>query len=447
MTGAFAVRANAFHTPERGRLEVLTDTLIEVSGDGVIERVGPANPDRLADVADRLVELPAGRYLLPGLVDLHVHAPQWPQLGKALDVPLEDWLQRHTFPLEARYADIGFAREMYAELVDTLLAHGTTTAVYFATIHVEATVALAEICLDRGQRALVGRVAMDDPRECPDFYRDADAEAAVRDTRAVIDRIRAMQPEDRPLVLPAITPRFLPSCSETLLDALGALARETGCPVQTHCAESEWEVGHGQARFGRSDAEMLEQFGLLSTRAILAHGNFLSDGDRAIIRRSDAAIAHCPLSNVYFANAVLPVRALLDDGLRVGLGTDIAGGHSPSMLESARFAVTASRSLDRGRGGSAIGVTEAFWLATAAGGEALGLPIGLFRPGFDFDAIAIDGTGLAPRICAEMDSPAEAFEKIVRRAGRADVASVWVRGRKVKPDTRRSDFVDARPEN
>ncbi len=428
MSPGFAIRAAAFHTPERGRLEVLADTLIEVSGAGVIERVGPVDADRLAAV-ETLVTLPRGQYLLPGLVDLHVHAPQWPQLGKALDVPLEEWLQRHTFPLEARYADVDFARTVYGELIDALLAHGTTCAVYFATIHVEATVALAEICLAKGQRALVGKVAMDDPAECPDFYRDAGADEAVRGTRAVIDRIAAMQPEGRPLVLPAITPRFLPSCTGPLLTGLGALARETGAHVQTHVSESDWEVAHGAARFGVTDVAALEGFGLLPKHAILAHGNFLTAEDRASIGRAGAGVAHCPLSNVYFAGEVLPVRTILDEGLRIGLGTDIAGGHSPSMLASARVAVTASRVLDRAVPGSAIGVADAFWMATAGGGEALGLPIGQFRPGFEFDAIAVDARGLTR---FGLDSPADLFEKIVRRAGRAEIGRVWVRGRDIR---------------
>ena len=110
-----------------------------------------------------MVEIAGDQVLLPGLVDLHVHAPQFPQLGMALDIPLEDWLQVHTFPLESRYADLAFAEAVYTRLVETLLAHGTTTALYFATIHLPATQRLAEICLALGQRALVGRVGMDHP--------------------------------------------------------------------------------------------------------------------------------------------------------------------------------------------------------------------------------------------------------------------------------------------
>lgn len=460
MSGAFAIRGNAFHTPARGVLEVLEDVLIEVDADGVIAHVGPADPARLARV-DRLITLEPGRYLLPGLIDCHVHAPQWLQRGTALDVPLEDWLQRHTFPLEARYADVDFARTVYGDLVGALLAHGTTTAVYFATTHVEATVVLAEICLEHGQRALVGKVAMDHPGQCPDYYRDADAAEALRGTRAVIERIAAMQPGDRPLVLPVITPRFLPSCTDALLEGLGQLARETGCRVQTHVSESDWAVAHGHARFGATDSAVLEGFGLLATRAILAHGNFLTGDDRAILGRTGAAIAHCPLSNIYFAGAVLPVRGMLDEGLRIGLGTDVSGGPSPSMLESARMAVTASRVLDRGvdagkapdeRGvaGSAITIAEAFWMATAGGGEALGLPIGRFAVGQEFDAMLIETGREAGDLAVRpgLDGPSAIFERIVRLAGRQDIVSVWVRGRcVVGAEAGRPDFENASPDN
>lgn len=446
----FTIRGEAFHTPRRGCLESLPDCLIDVTEDGVIGRVTPAGDAhhaahlRAAAMSGTLVTLRPGQTLLPGMVDLHVHAPQWPQLGKALDEPLEVWLQRYTFPLEARYADVDFARRVYESLVDALLAHGTTTAVYFATIHVDATLALAEICLRRGQRAIIGKVAIDHPDQCPDFYRDESAEAALDGTRRVIERIRAMQPTGRPLVLPAITPRFLPACSDALLEGLGVLANETGCHVQTHCSESDWEVAHTAGRFGASDVAALERFGLLPRYAILAHSNFVTRADRDLVRNSGAGIAHCPLSNFYFAGAVAPIRHALDEGLHVGLGTDISGGPSAFLLDSARMAMAASRALDRGtdpalapenrgRPGSAVTVEEAFWLATRGGGEALGLPIGCFEPGFAFDALVVesDRPGSALRNWSGLDSDHDRFEKIVRCAVPSDLVATWVNGRQV----------------
>ena len=341
------------HAPEPESLEILDDALVVVDEHGVIAAVvrrdDPKHAALKAEAArdGRLLTTPAGSMVLPGFVDLHIHAPQYPQLGTALDVPLEVWLQRHTFPLEARYADAGFAETVYATLVADLLANGTTTAVYFATIHEAATRRLVDACLTHGQRALVGKVAMDNPDECPPFYRDASAEAAIAGTRALIDYVRT-HPDNRGLVEPVVTPRFVPSCTDPLLEGLGAIAHECGCAVQTHCSESDWQHGYARSRFGINDAAVLDRFGLLTRRTVLAHGNLLGEDDMERVRARGSGIAHCPLSNVYFSNAVFPLRRALEKGLRVGLGTDIAGGPSASLLENARFAVTASRMLEEG---------------------------------------------------------------------------------------------------
>src|SRR5580692_10560939 len=186
------------HAPERGRLESLKNALIVVAADGVIAAVhrhdSPLAGIEAArlDAADALVRLAPDQYVLPGMVDLHVHAPQWPQLGQALELSLEEWLQTVTLPLESRYSDLAFAAQVYESLVANLLANGTTTAMYFGTIHLAATQVLADICLRRSQRALIGRVAMDNPELCPDFYRDHSAQVAERETREFIDYVGAL---------------------------------------------------------------------------------------------------------------------------------------------------------------------------------------------------------------------------------------------------------------
>lgn len=445
----FSVSGTGFHAPQRGMIEILDDVLIDIGPNGSIADIlrtdHPEHAQRKGERArsGRLTVLGDGQYLLPGLVDLHVHAPQFPQLGKALDAPLEDWLQKYTFPLEARYADVAFAQSVYGRLVDTLIANGTTTAVYFATRHVEASLALAEACLSKGQRAVVGRVAMDDEGQCPSYYRDASPEEGVALTREFIRRLRNLPGNDRALVRPAVTPRFIPSCSDGLLRGLGDLVRSERCHMQTHCSESDWAHAYVFERFGRSDTEMLAEFGLLTRQSILAHANFMSGSDLDLVQRQGSGIAHCPLSNFYFANAVLPLRRILDQGVHVGLGTDISGGHSPSILDNCRHAMTAARALhdgvDAGAPASRRGVkparitpAEAFWLATAGGGEALDLPIGLFRPGMRFDALVVDVNAPQSNIApADNDTPTDIFEKILCNAGRPNIVSVWVDGRLV----------------
>ncbi len=435
-----ALLGDFVHAPVRGEIEVLADHVIRIGDDGMIVSVGPA-----ADgVPEGTLELPQGQVVLPGFVDLHVHAPQYPQLGLALDEPLEVWLGKYTFPLEARYADLDFARAAYGTLVSDLLAGGTTTALYFATVHREATQLLAEICLAKGQRGLVGKVVMDNPDTSPGYYRDETAEAAVADTRAVIDRIRALPGNDR--VLPVITPRFIPSCTDDALAGLGALAQECGCHVQTHCSESDWAHGYALERYGQTDTAALDGFGLLTRKTVLAHSVFLTDADMDTVRDAGAGVAHCALSNMYFANAVFPLRRALEKGVHVGLGTDISGGPSASMFEACRTTVQASRLLEtgtdsdvpretRGHPGTSIDMKTAFHLATAGGGEALELPIGLFRAGFHFDAIAIDPSAELGAIRLFGAQAVERIEQILYGASRTNIAATWVGGDQVSGTT------------
>ena len=449
-TTGFALRGTFMHAPRRGEIEIMEDAVVSVDAQGSIGAVHhPAEAGHATAVNDArergaLHEFHEGQYVLPGLVDLHIHAPQWPQLGKALHLSLHDWLFQYTFPLEAKFAERAFAERVYTSLVDTLLANGTTTAVYFATVHVESTMRLADICLAKGQRALVGKVAMDDAEQCPNGYRDASAAAGIEGTRDLIAYVRAMPGNRGALVRPVITPRFIPSCTDRLLEGLGALAEETACHVQTHCSESDWEHAFVLDRLGRTDTRGIADFGLLRPNTILAHSNFITGEDMELIGQTRAGIAHCPLSNLYFSNAVLPLRSALDKNLQVGLGTDISGGASPSILDNCRHAITASRALEdgvdpaldaarRGRPASRIDFRTALWLATAGGADALGLPVGRFEPGCDFDAMLVDTrrAGSNLMVWEDADCPEDILQKIIYNAGRDDIRRVWVCGRVV----------------
>ena len=447
----FAIRGTLIHAPSAGDFEVLENALLAVDDGGRIAAVtGPGQPDygkleQTAREAGKLEVLSAGEYLLPGLVDTHVHAPQWPQLGKALDRPLDEWLQKYTFPLEARYADAEFAERVYDNLVHTLIANGTTTAMYYATIHLEASKRLAEICLEKGQRALVGKVAMDNPEQCPDYYRDASAGQGLEDTVSFIEQVVGMPGNAGRLVLPVITPRFIPACTDEMLVGLGDLAQRTGCHVQTHCSEGDWEHAYVLERYGKTDTLSLDGLGLLTPQTVLAHCDFIDDADMGVIKGAETGIAHCPLSNLYFANAVFPARKALDRGLQVGLGTDIAAGANPGILHNCQMAVTASRALEdgvnpdlssteRGTAGARIDFREAFWMATAGGGEALGLKVGKFVRGYAFDAIVVD-TGAPDSnliIWEDMDDGDDILQKIIYNADRRNIKRVWVQGEQVK---------------
>lgn len=180
----------------------------------------------------------------------------------------------------------------------------------------------------------------------PDDYRDASPAAAIKDTRSTIANINSMDPHHT-LVCPIITPRFAPSCSSTLLSELGTLARETSLPIQTHIAENPSEIELVAELFPKfkSYAAVYDSYCLLTPRSVLAHAVHLSSEERALIKHRGSKISHCPVSNSCISSGLCPVRQFLDEGIEVGLGTDVSGGYSPSVLLAAREAGVVSRVL------------------------------------------------------------------------------------------------------
>lgn len=399
---SLVIEGSFFTAPSTATVEFSEHSLVCIDHNGWIERiVNPDEPDfetlRLTALHhDRLLTLAKNEYLLPGFIDLHIHAPQWPQAGLALDRPLNEWLDQYTFPLEARYQDAQFARQVYEQLVPELLANGTTMALYFGTIHNPANLILAKAAIKFGQRALIGKVAMDNPAQTPAYYRDADSQVALQQTEQFIQQIEALKTRTSGDVTAVITPRFVPSCTDETLQGLGQLAKHYNLPVQSHCSESIWEHQYAIDRFGMHDAQVLDQFGLLTSKSIMAHATQLDDEDTILFRQRGTAVAHCPISNAYFGNGVLPVNRLLAQHNKVGLGSDISGGYSPSLYENSRQAVQAARMLEdgvdsrlaptkRGVSHSRISMQTAFYLATTGGANSLNISAGQIKVGKQAD--------------------------------------------------------------
>ncbi|MED5017772.1 guanine deaminase [Paenibacillus chibensis] len=443
-------RGTAFTSKSPKEIQILKDHLFCIQADGSIEKiVAPDEPDYqlLLDAyqdKNYFHSLKEGQYLLPGFIDLHVHAPQWAQSGTALDIPLYDWLNTYTFPLESKFADLDFAKAIYEDVVSTLLANGTTTALYFATVHKEASLLLAEICAHKGQRGLVGKVVMDDPQQNPDFYRDADTPTALADTEEFILAVKELAKTTKQGVYPVVTPRFIPSCTDEALKGLGQLAAKYDTYVQSHCSESDWAHGYVKDRFNKNDAFALHDFGLLRDKSVMAHCNFLDDPDAELFAETGTAVAHCPISNAYFANSVIPIAHFHAKGVEIGLGSDISGGFSPSLFDNIRQAVISSRMLEdgvntslpaqeRGVPGSRITVHEAFYLATAGGGESLSLPIGRIEEKFAWDVQIIDTKLPSAKLPIFDDKEAleDVFQKILYLVRPENIREVWVQGEQV----------------
>ena len=446
----FALQADTFHAPVKGQFAFHPDFLLLINTDGDIAATYTSDHPHYADVRqalvaqDKLKVLEKGQYLMPGLVDLHCHAPQWPQAGKGLDLPLYDWLQNYTFPLENRYQDLAFAAPIYQDITRTLLANGTTSAVYFASIDRAATELLAQQCMDLGQRAYVGKINMDNTEQCPPYYCEQNITAALDDTDAFIHNVLAMKGNENRLVQPVITPRFVPSCTPDMLNQLGKRVQQYDLHMQTHCSESDWARDYAKQHFGKTDVQIYADAGLLNHKSVLAHSIFLTEEDVSMIKAYRAGIGHCPLSNMFFANAAMQTRELLDSGVQIGLGSDIAGAPSPSIFRAAFDAVSHSRVREegvdvrlpagqRGTANARISFVEAFWMATAGGASVLDANTGILETGRHFDAVVIEANTTIGnlRIWPEFDTPRDILEKIICLAQKENVKRVWVQGKDV----------------
>ena len=385
---------------------------------------------RFPSLPEEYVDLPlidcAGKLIIPGLTDLHVHAPQYSFRGLGMDLELLDWLRERTFPEEAKYADDAYAQTAYDAFVRDLRRGPNTRACVFATVHRQATAALMERMERSGLVCAVGKVNMD--RDCPDALRE-ETGASLKETRRWLEETQGRFERVRPI----LTPRFIPSCSDELTKGLGALAVETGLPVQSHLSENRGEVElvsrlRPDARFYGDAYDRDGLFGA-SGKAIMAHCVLSGEEETALMRERGVFVAHCPQSNANLASGVAPVRRYLDQGLRVGLGSDVAGGVHTSILRAMADAIQCSklRWAMQDKTLRPLTVAEVFWMGTAGGGEFFGR-VGRFEPGYELDAVVIDD---APSLPPAPLSVTERLERAIYLSEDRDVLHKFVQGRQL----------------
>jgi guanine deaminase len=350
---------------------------------------------------DQYAALPLSRYsgrlVIPGLVDLHTHAPQFALRGRGMDLELLDWLATHTFPEEAKFSDLAYAHAAYTLFVEHLKRGPNTRIVVYATVHVPATMILMDLLEESGLVSMVGKVNMD--RNCPDNLREESADASLNATREWIDL--AAQKGKYPNTKPILTPRFIPSCSDELLRCLGALRREMNLPVQSHLSESRREIEWVKKLCPKSEGygAAYRDFDLLGNEdapSVMAHCVWSNEKEMALMAERGVFAAHCPQSNTNLSSGIAPVRRLLNAGVSVGLGSDIAGGANCSILRAMADAIQVSKlrrtllNIDE----KPLTLEEAFYCGTVAGGsffDKAGMGYsGSFEPGYDFDALVVD---------------------------------------------------------
>ena len=346
----------------------------------------------------------------------------------ALDKPLNEWLNTYTFPLEAKFKNLGYAKKVYQSLISELLANGTTTGLFFGSVHTDANLVLAEVCSQLGQRAFIGKVAMDNPEQTPDYYRDDSAKTAIEETETFIQKMLLLQKQTKAEITPVITPRFVPSCTDEALLGLGQLAKKYNLPVQSHCSESIWEDQYAKDRFQMTDAQVLDHFGLLTDKSVMAHGTQLRDSDLELFHQNQAAIAHCPISNAYFGNSVMRVQAAEKKHVTVGLGTDISGGFSPSIYRNMQQAIMSSQMLqDSSQTSARLSAANVFYLATVGGAKALHIKTGQIKSGFKADLQIVQDQYFN----VSSEEPQEIFERLVYHTNKENIKQVYVSGKLV----------------
>jgi guanine deaminase len=428
-SGGMLIRARVLHTPRDpfaspGALECYENGAVafadgQIVATGDFTEVSAEHPD--AEVVDE-----RGAFLLPGLVDTHVH---WPQLGVigAMGLELLDWLRTRTLPEEARLADIEYARPLARDFVRGLAANGTTTALVFGSHFPEAQDAFFEAAAGSGLRIASGLVVSD--RELlPELH--VTPEEALKAGLALAERWHG-----RGRLRYAVTPRFSVSCTDEMLESCGELAAQLdGALVTSHLNENRHEIETVLDLFGDAGdyLETYERHGLVGGSTVLAHSVHTTDAELSRMAAAGTRVAHCPSSNGFLGSGIFPMRRHLGHNVQFALGTDVGAGAGLSVLKEGLTAYQGQMILS---GGVRVSPAHLLWLATRAGARVLGLQdeIGDLAPGRSADMVLLrppEGSTLAAAL-ARCDSPEDALGVLITLAREESVAAAWVAGEPV----------------
>ncbi len=368
------------------------------------------------------------KLLIPGLVDLHIHAPQYAFRGLGMDMELLDWLNTHAFSEESKYSDLEYAQKGYQIFVENLEKGATTRACIFGTLHVPATLLLMKLLEDTKLVTYVGKVNMD--RNAPDSLREESADASVKETIEWLLECKEKFTYTRPI----LTPRFIPSCTDELMKELGVIQREQNVTMQSHLSENPGEVQWVKelCPWSESYTDAYDQLGCLGDKnnsTIMAHCVYLDEEEQKRLQDREVYIAHCPQSNTNLSSGIAPIREYMDKGLRIGLGSDVAGGSSDSIFRAMTDAIQVSklywRLINEQR--KPLTIEEVFYFATKGGGNFFG-KVGCFEEGYELDLLVLDDVELkTPKVL----SIKERLERIAYLSTASQISAKYVAGNKI----------------
>ncbi len=419
----FILKGNIIYSKDLTELAVCEHGYL-VCRNGLAEGVYPTLPFKLGgnpihDYGDCLI--------IPGLVDLHLHAPQYSFRGLGMDMELLEWLETNTFPEESKYKDIEYAKKAYTIFADNMRRSATTRACIFATIHRPATLLLMDLMEKAGLSTYVGKVNMD--RNAPDYLREETQESAAETLEWIKDVLHRKYENTRPI----LTPRFTPSCTDELMEELKKLQMRYGLPLHSHLSENRSEVEWVKdlCPWAEFYGDAYDRFGLFGADCptVMAHCVYSDDREIARMKENGVFVAHCPESNMNVSSGIAPVRKFLEDGLNVGLGSDVAAGSTENLFRAMAHAVQASklrwRLMDENL--APLTVEEVFYMATKGGGGFFG-QVGSFEPGYEFDALVLDDSGLSHPQPLDIRSR---LERMIYLADERVIKAKYVKGREV----------------
>ena len=376
-----ALKGNIIYTKVKDRFEVHENSYIVIEDKKVVG-IYKELPEIYKNIS--IIDYGYNAIIIPSFIDLHIHAPQYLQMGIGLDLELIEWLEKYTYKSESLFNDINHAKKIYPAFVNTLYQNGTLRSCIFGTIHNTSNKILVDELEKKKLLAYVGKVNMD--RNAPDELLQS-TECSYEETKQFIDYF------SKTSIKPIITPRFAPSCTNELLQKLGELSVNRHIPIQTHLSENKKEIEWVKSLFKESKnySDVYQKFNLYGNqKTILAHSIYLSDEEVEMARNNDNIyLVHCPDSNSNLTSGIMPVSYYLDKGIKVGIGSDVGAGHRINIPDVITSAIQYSKirhminNEDR-----ILSLSEAFYLATNVNGSFFG-KVGCFEKDYSFDALVI----------------------------------------------------------
>lgn len=420
----FAREKNKFEIYEQGFIVVENGKIVKVTS--ILPEIYHSIP--IEDMGEDLI--------IPGFVDLHVHAPQWLNTGIGYSKELIPWLNEYTFPLENSFKDMDFAKEHYKHFIHDLWDVGTTRACIFASRHMPATKILIDLLKESGLGAYVGKVNMD-RNSLPELQETTEQSIAetleiLNEDSTLYNRVEDIDSDSLlPLVQYILTPRFVPSTTSALMKALGEIAVQYNLPIQSHLCENRGEVAWVKELHPdiNSFTEVYDTFGLLQPgRTIMAHCIYNTDSEIELLKKKNVFVAHCADSNFNLASGIMPLRKYLDKNLSIGLGSDVGGGHVLNMTQHIVASIQASKMYFVEHSECApLTISEAFYLATKGGGSFFG-KVGSFEEGYEFDALVIDDSSLLGNGTLTLG---ERLEKFIYTGTNKNIQKRFIRGKEI----------------